>query len=138
MKKRVTALLACLALCGSLLAAGAPVFAAPDDTADSGMVLHKTAQANPDGSYTIQLEAYATGEKLITEVTKDVPTDIVLVLDQSGSMARNMGTVSFAAYADESSWNGTTYHTRNQDYYACRHNGGTGNLYYHYYYLYLY
>ena len=62
MKKRVTALLACLALCGSLLAAGAPVFAAPDDTADSGMVLHKTAQANQDGSYTIQLEAYATGE----------------------------------------------------------------------------
>lgn len=130
MKKRVTALLACLALCGSLLAAGAPVFAAPEDTADSGMVLHKTAQANPDGSYTIQLEAYATGEKLITEVTKDVPTDIVLVLDQSGSMARNMGTVSFEAYADESGWISTTYHTRNQDYYACRHNGGAGNLYY--------
>lgn len=130
MKKRVTALLACLALCGSLLAAGAPVFAAPDDTADSGMVLHKTAQANQDGSYTIQLEAYATGEKLITEVTKDVPTDIVLVLDQSGSMARNMGTVSFEAYEDSKFLGYTTYHTRNQDYYACRHNGGTGNLYY--------
>lgn len=130
MKKRVTALLACLALCGSLLAAGAPVFAAPEDTADSGMVLHKTAQANLDGSYTIQLEAYATGEKLITEVTKDVPTDIVLVLDQSGSMARNMGTVSFKAYEDSKFLGHTTYHTRNQDYYACRHNGGTGNLYY--------
>lgn len=53
---------------------------------ENGMVINKTATANGDGSYTIQLEAYATGSKIITETTKDKPTDIVLVLDQSGSM----------------------------------------------------
>lgn len=61
-----------------------------DDTGsgngDSGMVITKNAVANEDGTYTITLEAYATGEKVITEVTEDIPTDIVLVLDQSGSM----------------------------------------------------
>lgn len=54
---------------------------------DNGMVINKTAVANDDGTYTITLEAYATGEKVITEVSEDIPTDIVLVLDQSGSMA---------------------------------------------------
>ncbi|MDY5001990.1 MAG: vWA domain-containing protein [Eubacteriales bacterium] len=53
---------------------------------DSGMEITKNAVANGDGSYTITLEAYATGDKVITEVTEDIPTDIVLVLDQSGSM----------------------------------------------------
>lgn len=54
---------------------------------DEGMVYNKTATANGDGTYTITLEAYATGEKVISQISKDVPTDIVLVLDQSGSMA---------------------------------------------------
>lgn len=54
---------------------------------DEGMVYNKTARANGDGTYTITLEAYATGEKVISQISKDVPTDIVLVLDQSGSMA---------------------------------------------------
>lgn len=55
---------------------------------DSGMVITKNAVANEDehGTYTITLEAYATGSQIITEVTEDIPTDIVLVLDQSGSM----------------------------------------------------
>ena len=61
-----------------------------DDTGsgngDSGMEITKNAVANEDGTYTITLEAYATGSQIITEVTEDIPTDIVLVLDQSGSM----------------------------------------------------
>ena len=52
-----------------------------------GMHLSKTATANGDGTYKITLEAYATGESVITTVEEDIPTDIVLVLDQSGSMA---------------------------------------------------
>ena len=55
-----------------------------DDT--NGMHLSKTATVNDDGTYTIRLEAYATGESVITTVEEEVPTDIVLVLDQSGSM----------------------------------------------------
>ena len=102
---------------------------AEEGSSNKGMEISKTATANQDGSYTITLEAYATGEKVISEITKDVPTDIILVLDQSGSMASDIGTVSFEQYKDESGWFGsTTYHTRNQDYYEYRHNGGSSNL----------
>ena len=61
--------------------------AAADDSADTGngLELNKTATANGDGSYTIRMEAYTTGT--VTTSTKTVPVDIVLVLDQSGSMA---------------------------------------------------
>lgn len=62
-----------------------------DSNTDKGMKFDKTATDNGDGTYTIQLEAYATGSKVISEITKDVPTDIVLVLDQSGSMADCIG-----------------------------------------------
>lgn len=91
---------------------------------DDGISMSKTATANKDGSYTITLETYATGEKTISEITKDVPTDIILVLDQSGSMADAMGSVSFTEYKDSR----REYHTRNQDYYEYRHNGGSNNL----------
>ena len=50
-----------------------------------GIEVNKTATANADGTYTLNLEAYATGDLKI--VTESKPTDIVLVLDQSGSMA---------------------------------------------------
>lgn len=55
-------------------------------SSSSGMEISKTATANEDGTYTITLEAYATGSKVISTTKKDIPTDIVLVLDQSGSM----------------------------------------------------
>lgn len=52
---------------------------------DNGdVVLNKTAKANTNGSFTITLEAYATGASH-TESHYD-PADIVLVLDTSGSM----------------------------------------------------
>lgn len=58
---------------------------------ESGMHLSKTAHLEDDGTYTINLEAYATG-KTTTTITKEaVPLDIVLVLDQSGSMSHDMG-----------------------------------------------
>ena len=67
-----------------------------------GMEISKTAIDNGDGTYTITLEAYATGERFSTEVTKDVPADIVLVLDQSGSMDEEMYTYDFQAYRNMS------------------------------------
>ena len=63
---------------------------APSKAGDnSGIVLNKTAAVNSDGSYTITLEAYATGETTTT-VTHQ-PVDIVLVLDVSGSMDDTFG-----------------------------------------------
>lgn len=89
---------------------------------DKGVVTSKTAAKNADGTYTITLEAYATGSKVISEIQKDVPTDIVLVLDQSGSMTDDMGTVTYDKYSEKNSTN-----TKNYD---RRHNGGSANLWY--------
>ena len=87
---------------------------------DNGMKISKTAKANGDGSYTITLEAYATGSKVITEQKTDIPTDIILVLDQSGSMEETMSTYGFQEYTNRS----------NSYLYSRRHNGGNDNLYY--------
>lgn len=53
-------------------------------TANSGANLVKSATKNADGTYTIQLESWVTGT--VESTTGSVPLDIVLVLDQSGSM----------------------------------------------------
>lgn len=127
MKRRAFSLLLSLTLLFSLALPATTAYA-EDGSSNKGMEISKTATANQDGSYTITLEAYATGEKVISEITKDVPTDIILVLDQSGSMAEDIGTVSFQKYQNSSSIFGTTYCTRNQDYYEYRHNGGSSNL----------
>lgn len=117
--KKFLSVLLCLALLASLpvLPGGA---AAADDPADNGMKISKTATANPDGTYTITLEAYATGEKTTTVQTEDVPTDIILVLDQSGSMKNAIGQVQYTAY--------TGNNTQNKSNYEKRHNGGSANL----------
>ena len=56
-----------------------------ENGADNGMNLSKAVKDNRDGTYTITLESYTTGK--VTTTTKTIPVDIVLVLDQSGSMA---------------------------------------------------
>ena len=90
------------------------------------MKISKTATANNDGSYTITLEAFATGSKVITEQKTDIPTDIVLVIDQSGSMKDPIGGYTYTAYRKGSGWNSRNYH--NEEYYPLRHNGGSENL----------
>ena len=50
----------------------------------NGLGLSKSIQDNQDGTYTISLESYVTGT--ISVEKEAAPTDIVLVLDQSGSM----------------------------------------------------
>lgn len=57
---------------------------------DSPIQLSKTATLESDGTYTIQMEAYATGEVVTRVETQTKPTDIILVLDQSGSMDDSM------------------------------------------------
>lgn len=108
------------ALLASLVVPGFFALPANAEGTDNGMRISKTATKNQDGSYTITLEAYATGSKVISEVKTDVPADIVLVLDQSGSMDDPMNTYAFRPYTDKT----------NSDYYDLRHNGGRNNLYY--------
>ena len=53
---------------------------------DDHLHMSKTAVLNDDGTYTIRLEVYATNNPISTYMRQDTPLDIVLVLDQSGSM----------------------------------------------------
>lgn len=82
-------------------------------TAD-GLILNKTATANDDGTYNITLEAYTTGSVSTIESTK--PTDIVLVLDQSGSMAENMTSYKYTAAYPGNNHSGS-YYVRSGDSY---------------------
>lgn len=122
-KTRILSLLLGLSLLCTLIVP-ATVYA-DDPTVDSGMKISKTATANADGSYTITLEAFATGSKVITEQKTDIPTDIVLVIDQSGSMKEPIGGYTYTAYRT-GGYNSRNYH--NEEYYPLRHNGGSENL----------
>lgn len=69
----------------SLMRAFALRNASEDGTDISALQLEKSAAADGNGGYKITLEAYTTGKVTTTSTT--TPVDIVLVLDQSGSMA---------------------------------------------------
>lgn len=55
---------------------------------NGGLVMTKTVRQTSESEFLLTLEAYATGETR-TE-TKDIPMDIVLVLDVSGSMSKRI------------------------------------------------
>ena len=122
-KKRILSLLLCLSLFCTLIVPASSAYA--DQPGDSGMQVSKTATPNSDGTYTITLEAYATGSQVTSTITEDIPTDIILVLDQSGSMDDPMGGYVYNAYT-EGRFSPRKYH--NDEYYPLRHNGGSENL----------
>lgn len=86
----------------------------PKDKDTAGLVTSKTATANKDGTYTITLTSYTTGT--VTEQTTTKPTDIVLVLDQSGSMAYDMGSEKVTVYTKVESSNSTNYYYQTNRY----------------------
>lgn len=92
--QRALAFLLCLLMVATLLpvmgaSAASIVSVQPVDTvtATEGLNMRKQLQLMSDGTYTITLEAYATGESQTVTKKSGVPLDIVLVIDQSGSMA---------------------------------------------------
>lgn len=107
MKKRVLSLLLCIVLSLSLVPTAA--FAAEDDAPASEAVtsvstpagdasnlcITKSVADNHDGTYSLTMEAYATGASSIKYT--NVPLDIVLVLDVSGSMDDPVTAVSYKA-----------------------------------------
>lgn len=95
-----------------------------EEPVDNGLETRKSFAFN-DGSSTegiITLEAWATGESTQTSVTKEVPTDIILVLDQSGSMSDAFDTVTKDSYNKLSN--------SNMENYPLRQNGGSDNIWY--------
>ncbi len=118
-KKRILSLLLCLSLFCTLIVPASTAYAEPPS--GSGMQVSKTATRNDDGTYTITLEAYATGSQVTSTITEDIPTDIILVLDQSGSMADKMSQFDFRPYSNKT----------NNDYFYLRHNGAVNPNLYH-------
>ena len=59
----------------------------PAETTDpeSGMVLNKYLTPNSAGNYDLTLEAYTTADEV--EINETIPTDFIIVADQSGSMS---------------------------------------------------
>lgn len=89
--------------------------AAPERVQQDALVTSKTATPvpNSDGTYKIRLESYSTGT--VTQQTTTKPTDIVLVLDQSGSMAEKFSKVSRANADKEAGKTEGAYLTPNDE-----------------------
>ncbi len=134
MKKKPTALLLCLVMLVGVIAFSSQAYSDTSGADDlllsgllsssssesEGMEFSKTAVENEDGTYTITLEAYATGEEVISTIYQDIPTDIVLVLDQSTSMYNDtIESEELVAYATTDT---------NKSYYA-RYNANNSCLY---------
>ncbi len=155
MKKRILALAMTLAMCLSLLpmtalATGGGTGPTPDaSTNPEGLHVSKIATANNDGSYTLTMEAYTTGT--VTSSTSSRPTDIVLVLDMSGSMDATYTTYTdtytavlgkeytykwfFQNYTGYGFNNNDTYYIKNgETYQQLRYGGMDKNGYEYFYY----
>ena len=66
---------------------------------DNGLQLRKWVDSNGDGTYTVNLEVWTEGTVTSSETTK--PLDIVLVLDQSGSMENDFTSVVYKEYTNQ-------------------------------------
>ena len=113
---------------------------------ENGVAYAKRAIINDDGTYTIDLETFVTGE--VTQSFEAVPVDVVLVLDVSGSMTSTITNYTYTQ-ASVSSITGGTYgwgynNTQNTGYYYKYNDsyyellkgradrGGYGQNYYYY------
>lgn len=143
-KKLASRLLAALmALACVLTLLPGAAMAAGDD--GGKMVVNKTATLEDDGTYTINLSAYATGRTTTETIKTGKPLDIVLVLDQSGSMADSITSYSYQARTSQgysySNYGNREYYYRDEDgnYYRVRRGSEEhGSWFSRYYTYYLY
>ncbi len=56
---------------------------------ESNLEINKTAVLEDDGTYTITMDTWTKDNPITTLIQQNTPLDIVLVLDQSGSLAEN-------------------------------------------------
>jgi von Willebrand factor type A domain. len=94
------ALLSGLAVCAQNISSGVYF-------EQNGIAYAKRAILNNDGTYTIDLETFVTGE--VTQTYESVPVDVVLVLDVSGSMDETITTVTSFQPANVSSLSYSDY-----------------------------
>ena len=86
--KKSVAFVAAAAMALTMVVApvGAGATYAEGTTSDSGLNLDKSVELQSDGTYKITLKSYGTGQYSTIKDPIGTPLDIVLVLDQSGSM----------------------------------------------------
>ena len=132
MKKRALCWLLVLVMVASLLPAFELGAAAADEngtitnpdpaTDESGKLnLTKTLAPGANGTYDITMESWATGEVKTQGITEKIPTDFVLVVDQSGSMdttdmPNGTPTVQNNKYLEDIA-NGAYYYKDGDNYY---------------------
>jgi hypothetical protein len=74
----------------------------PAGAADSGgVILSKSVTLQADGTYTINLSGFVTGETVTSQVTTHTPLDVVLVLDASSSMLKFSNTPETYTQTDD-------------------------------------
>lgn len=133
MKKAYKLIAAFVAITTLALSSGFSVAAQNLDSGtyseQNGIGFAKRAYINGDGTYTVDLESFVSGE--VTQTWESVPVDVVLVLDVSGSMEEAISTVSGYEEADVStiranqgsfgflgdSWQSDYYYNYNGNYY---------------------
>ncbi len=109
MKRRFIAWILTLAMITSVIPMGVTVSAVDESTVtvtqwdtktntnqDGGIIYTKTSTAKSDGTVDITLTAHTTGQ--VKQTMTVSPTDIVLVLDVSGSMDEDYESSNFAGY----------------------------------------
>ena len=105
MMKRIIALLLALILTVGLLPTVALAADGENPTTDSGSVTKEASKDNLNlvktvtkegDNYKVTLESWATGT--VTSSSTPVPMDIILLLDQSGSMKKNFTSSSTETY----------------------------------------
>jgi len=94
----------------------------------SGLVLDKTVTDNGNGTYTVNLEAYTTGTVTVQQTTK--PMDIVLVLDQSGSMEYCIGCGQSKTSTHDTYTYTPTYSVNNYGTYYIKNGNSYSQVYY--------
>ena len=96
--KRLLSLLLLLVMAANLMASAI----VPAVAADSGgVVLNKSVRLEADGTYSIDLSGYVTGQTVTSQVTSHTPLDVVLVLDASSSMLKFKNTPETYTQTDE-------------------------------------
>ena len=96
-------------------ASSSDVLASAEDkgTLSNGLFISKNVYGNETDGYKIKLESYVTGNVTVTRTS--IPTDIVLVLDQSGSMDSKMGSYNYTSISGKKAY--SYYNTSSPVYY---------------------
>ena len=132
MSKKILAILMAVAMAFSLLPVTA--FATgetqegnsqPVTESKNNLTMTKTVTPKGNGTYTVQLESYATGS--VTPTQAPVPMDIVLVLDVSGSMDGENGQIASYGYRKTKK---TSWYARNVYYAITTYYAKIGEEYY--------